>query len=84
VTELSRPDSLLALRARFPYVEQVAYLNTAGASPSSIDVAAAAQAFHSTVKFKGIDGRPAWREKIATMQARLGAYLNAPAGRRCP
>jgi selenocysteine lyase/cysteine desulfurase len=81
VTLSARPASASALRARFPYLEEVAYLNTASASPSAIDVAGAAEAFHRAIKVKGIDARPEWLAKIETVRARLGAYLGAPAER---
>ena len=81
MTALTRPDSATALRARFPYVEEVTYLNTASASPSSIDVAAAAAAFHRAIKVKGIDARSEWLKKIETVRDRLGTYLGAPADR---
>lgn len=75
MTAAKSPDTPTALRARFPYLAEVAYLNTAGASLSSIDVGDAAEAFHRDVKSKGLEGQPDWGTKIEAVRGRLAAYL---------
>jgi selenocysteine lyase/cysteine desulfurase len=70
------PDTPAALRARFPYLAEVAYLNTAGAGLSSIEVGAAAAGFHRDVKSKGLDGQPEWRSKTDAVRRRLAARLH--------
>jgi cysteine desulfurase/selenocysteine lyase len=69
----------MALRARFPYLAEVAYLNTAGASLSSTEVGEAAAVFHREVKSKGLEGQPDWWAKIETVRSRLAAHLRAEA-----
>ncbi|MBS0332572.1 MAG: hypothetical protein JSS35_07380, partial [Proteobacteria bacterium] len=79
MTASKSPDTPTALRARFPYLAKVAYLNTAGASLSSVDVGDAAKAFHRDVKLKGLEGQPEWWAKIDAVTGRLAAYLRTEA-----
>jgi selenocysteine lyase/cysteine desulfurase len=76
VTVSDHLDTPIALRACFPRLAEVAYLNTAGAGLSSVEVADAAAAFHRDVKAKGLEGQPEWSAKTDAVRRHLAVWLH--------
>lgn len=79
MTASKTPDAPAVFRTHFPYLESVAYLNTAGAGLSSLDVGAAAELFHRDVKSKGLEGQPEWWAKTDSVRGRLADLLGVKA-----
>jgi selenocysteine lyase/cysteine desulfurase len=67
------------IRKSFPYLDEVSYLNTAGAGLSWVGQGAAAARFYDQHKSRGYSARLDWREEMDRTRQQLAQLLHVPA-----
>lgn len=65
------------VRARFPVVSRVTYLNTASAPPISTDAAAAGRRYYDEMLAEGDLPWARWLSEVEDVRATLAAFINA-------